>query len=736
MSTLNKSDKLFSNNNHTTQVPASDPIPSRYNFVPLSSNIFFPDWASLSSMDVPYSDGISGTIKIRVTAKTPIYIRNGGDHPKDETRLDNNEYLDFFRVSPKGLYAIPGTSIKGMLRGVIEVASFGKIAGTKGASSRVSDHRYAVRDLQNRPLYTDRITEIIDGAFKPKVQAAWLSRDTNGKWFLRICDFARIEQSEIEKLLEGDHFIGQRGPAENKYRIIKSLKIKFDCDELDSHHHSENKMLIYRKATNLGTGNRDGVLVLTGQPSTRDGKPGKKHMEFIFFDEKQELIEVPEIKKTEFEFAHSELGENRKPNTEWKFWKSQMKAGNRIPVFVLFEENKLHSMGLAMMYRFPYKYSIHETISHTGEGNHMNNALLDLGETIFGFAEDKDALRGRVSIETCIAENDPETMPIITTVLSSPKPTYYPNYVKQRANPVGEVVGDAYTTYMDDTAEIRGWKRYIIHADCTDLTNVDEPPTDKNGHQILKVATRFRPLPAGTIFNGTLHVHNLRPIELGALKWAMTWGDKAELRHSLGMGKPYGFGSVILEIVSADLNWCNPDRSDKPILADCQNIFYKTMDTWHKTVQGNTKWSESDQIRALRNMANPSATWKYDVRYPKLGKSIGENEFAQQKKRMHALLLPLDAVQLKKEHKAARIVAPLVNKPISVSPAQDLIVKAIAMKDKELRKKLNSLQSLTQAEYDKLFKAIAKRPDAAHKEYLREDRDWSTALENLKSRTK
>ncbi len=47
-------------------------IPSPYNFVPLSEHVFFPDWAEKVSMDVPFSDGISGALKVRVTARTSI----------------------------------------------------------------------------------------------------------------------------------------------------------------------------------------------------------------------------------------------------------------------------------------------------------------------------------------------------------------------------------------------------------------------------------------------------------------------------------------------------------------------------------------------------------------------------------------------------------------------------------------------------------------------------------------
>src|SRR5690625_6677593 len=58
-------------------------IPSPYNFVPLSSRVFFPEDAPKSSpsIDKPFTYKISGALTIKVTTKTTIYIRNGGTHP-------------------------------------------------------------------------------------------------------------------------------------------------------------------------------------------------------------------------------------------------------------------------------------------------------------------------------------------------------------------------------------------------------------------------------------------------------------------------------------------------------------------------------------------------------------------------------------------------------------------------------------------------------------------------------
>lgn len=626
-----------------------DHIPSPYNFVPLSSRIFFPDGdkPELISMDCPFSDGISGTFRLKVTAKTPIYIRNGGVHPTDQqAKLNSNDYQDFFKVTGNNgaSYAIPGTSLKGMLRNVVEIAGFGKMIGSpKGP--KVDDHRYAVRDLRNPELYNNHITETINGSFRPKVKAAWLDA-SNETWSLILCDFARVEQSDLERLFQCQ--LGRKETAAQKYQKIQPYtEINFDCGPEQDHSHSRGNRLRYKKATNLQTGDDSsktkGTVVLTGQPMSREerneetgrweAKEGRKHMEFIFFHPDSKALALTGQLKQDFIFAHSELGENRRPNDEWGFW-NRRENKQKIPVFVLLDENGTpSSMGLAMMYRLPYKHSIHQTIAHTSN-DHSDQKQLDLAEAIFGRVEDKSGLRGRATIETLVAEGSPQTMSVVTTVLNGPKPSYYPNYVKQPGAENGKLANGAqYKTYMDDDAEIRGWKRYIVRSDMSDGLSVDAPPTDN-------IATRFRPLPANTTFTGTIHLHNLRPFELGALIWAITWGGDDSLRHSLGMAKPYGFGSVTLEIIQEDFQWCNPAKSDPIASESLRQAFVDRMKDFLPD------WSDSPQLTALQALANPSETWPQETRYPKLGQGRGNNEFEEHKKARHALVTPL-GVQFK-----------------------------------------------------------------------------------------
>ena len=123
-------------------------IKAPYNFVPLENKAFYPSWANHISQDIPFEDGVSGSIEYTIEAKTPIFVRNGytdREHP-DST----------FSKTHDGKFFIPGTSIKGEIRNVLEILSFGKM-------TQVQDARFGIRDLSNNPegrFYRQKIQNV------------------------------------------------------------------------------------------------------------------------------------------------------------------------------------------------------------------------------------------------------------------------------------------------------------------------------------------------------------------------------------------------------------------------------------------------------------------------------------------------------------------------------------------------------------------------------------------------
>ena len=98
-------------------------IKAPFNFVKVSEKVYFPDWEKQISQDVPFSDGESGTIGLKIIAHTPVFVRNG--HIALDKKDCNNKDNSFSNFD--GRYFIPGTSLKGSIRNVLEIISFGKM---------------------------------------------------------------------------------------------------------------------------------------------------------------------------------------------------------------------------------------------------------------------------------------------------------------------------------------------------------------------------------------------------------------------------------------------------------------------------------------------------------------------------------------------------------------------------------------------------------------------------------
>lgn len=586
-------------------------LPAPYNFVPLSRKVFFPDWADQVSHDVPFTDGLSGEIECDLVFDSPVYVRNGGPWNADDVRT-TQEAQAFFRVGDTVL--IPGSSLRGVFRSVLEIASFGKM-------SRADDHRYGVRDLQNRPLYTDRMTEtVVRNTYRPRVKAGWLEKDDADNWRIVPCKFARVEQSDLRRLVPSAD-LNRRQDAPAKYKQWGSrLDVSFRTNGTARHSHRRGAITLEYEKVDGGSlqFGGPGTIVFTGQPSPN------KHMEFVFYgeDSTRALPVSPRVKK-DFEFIHSEPG-TEDPNPTWGFWRQRMNGGARVPVFYL-GNGVVESFGLALMYRLPYKYSIRQVIEHTSPDH--GAARPDLADLIFGFIPSKgenveDGLKGRVWFSAAVAQpNTVASLALQTTVLGAPKPTFYPNYVDQAGN------GGQYATYMDDKAQIRGWKRYPAR-DSFQTTLPAPPP--KAG---VKVQTKLVPLQAGAKFRFTTKFHNLRPDELGALVWTLTWGGDARLRHGFGMAKAAGYGQGFVQIHSARVYGAvGTMRSDWSVQAGCSD-FVNLM-----TNNVTPQWAQSAQITQLIAMADPkrlpSAEQNSRLRHMQLD---GNNEFVNAK-RVHAAL--------------------------------------------------------------------------------------------------
>jgi len=615
------------NKNHLQAISAP------YNFVPLSETIVIPEWGNRVSHDHPFQDGYSGEIHYTLKAETPLLV--GGEQQKTSANDRPNTEVFPFRL-PDGRYAIPGSSLKGMLRSVVEIAGFGRMR-------MVDEQRPGLRDISGRYVsasYKEKVNDIKTGFLR-------MTRD--GGQEIIPCQMKRLHHRDIEKALvikkdsDANKPVFRKGMSvRDKYQKWALLRKKKNWNE------SAVPFFVEGDLAKLGTGSNKGFAVFTGQISDSRDKEGKKK-DFIFYDEEPEkAIPVETRYWRDFLFIHEDDDPGSK--RPWNgYWKTIYRKGGKVPVFYK-EDNGILRIGLAFMPRLAGDFTTLDCIRHVS-GAHLDAPGKDKGydfaDLLFGSVNGEnpdDALRARVSVEMAIVEDGPKAEAQPDTILNGPKPSYFPNYIEQKVDPnrnPRQLAGDQYATYMSTRTapkpRLRGRKRYPLRP--LDQTGVQDLHPDQRNNK--KVQVSLNTLSEGTRFRGRLVFHNLKREELGALVWALTLGGDEALRHSLGMGKPFGFGQIRVKLDDS-LSALIPNDPEHEPIEDLQGFLQGASQDFEKNMEQRLEskggWGASPQILALKAMADPECVTRLPagmaLRHMCLAPKSKINEFvwAKQKK--------------------------------------------------------------------------------------------------------
>lgn len=547
-------------------------VSAPYRFVPLSKLVLLPDWADQVSHDQPFADGLCGELQLQLTCHTPLCV--GGRQEKSSDREPGKVY--FFRT-PDNRLAIPGSSLKGMLRNVLEIASFARFR-------QVEDQHLGVRDISEADNFYAR------AIVSSPVQAGWLNfRD--GQWQIQPCEFSRLHQ---EQLIE--HFRVPRAdwkPLKTAAQRYKRIGI---CPALRFHREAMPKKAGQWLARPASNGDYHGHVVVTGQPGRDFEAPKAKKYEFVFHASDAQTLPIQPEVMAGFQQIHED-------SDEWKFWRTQLAAGSLgqgIPVFFHKDGEQVKSLGLAMMYKLPYSHSLHDAIRHTHE-EHLSERAADLPDLIFGHLGEgeRGGRRGRVNIglASLAADHPGHTDWEGPCILNSPKPTFYPAYIRQDGK------GNSFRQLMEEHSELAGWKRYPVKA-----FKMQYPQGKAADNK--KTQVKLETVPAGSTFTTTLRFHNLRRVELGALLWALDFGGRPDHRHALGMGKPFGLGQVSLSIAGQRLRANDPADTnatrEAEYLQACRREFSDLMEQTLQAAGVTTAWEKCGPLRALLEHAKPA----------------------------------------------------------------------------------------------------------------------------------
>lgn len=315
------------NNQPTNSVQVKSP----YNFVPAPTEgqVFIPEWANQVSHDIPFEDSQSGELDITITAETPIFIRNG--HAKPAEGENPTSEFSHVMINEEKQYFIPATSIKGMLRNVLEIMSFSRLN-----KSLVNDDRYSYRDLTNNSQYLMNYK-------KYEIKAGWLIEDNNGNWQIEETkEFAFIHHAELFESSLKIPFINlfKENPkdksAKFKYNLVGLDKLNVKCTTYIKELFGNVK----RNMAKVDENGMNGTLVFTGQSSKRkqatnanERSSGKVH-EFVFFNnDNPTFINVSDSMKKDFKFIYLDHDKNNISN-DWKYWRdSKLTKGQKCQFF-------------------------------------------------------------------------------------------------------------------------------------------------------------------------------------------------------------------------------------------------------------------------------------------------------------------------------------------------------------------------------------------------------------------
>ncbi|RME61184.1 TIGR03986 family CRISPR-associated RAMP protein [Candidatus Parcubacteria bacterium] len=503
-----------------------------------------------------------------------------------------------FRL-PDGRHAIPGSSIKGMLRAVVEIAGFGRMR-------MVDDVRPGLRDITGTHVKDAYIQRVRD-----KIQTGLMKRREDGSAEITPCRMVRLPHDVLKQAMGVSSRIFETGMSvSDKYCRWKDLCAKRGWNP---------RVLTFdlngREIVRLGRGSIHGVPVFTGQIH------GKKK-DFVFYaPDENRKFPVDDTDWRDFLAVHGndKSGEEAKSLSWPGYWKSIYMDGGEVPVFYIMDGKRVR-IGLAYMPKLAGDFSTHDCIRNACK-DHLNTDpetySYDLADLLFGCTIGDNhgtALRGRISFEPAVVLNTSQEEEQEPTILNAPKPSYFPNYLKQQVDDTGLRLAERsdaqYSTYVHSARNrfpiLRGFKRYPARP--SNMVGIQPLTEDQEKNKNVQVL--LHTLRRGTKFEGRIHFHNLKREELGALLWSMTWGGNKDMCHGLGMGKPFGFGQVrfMIDTEASRLLPNDPSKDaailDNTLLRSMIDVFERHMEC---VAEKHGGWRNSPQIRNLLAMADPES---------------------------------------------------------------------------------------------------------------------------------
>ncbi|RMD60660.1 TIGR03986 family CRISPR-associated RAMP protein, partial [Candidatus Parcubacteria bacterium] len=496
-----------------------------YNFVPLPEKVVTVDPDKIPGHDV-YT-GHTGYIDCTLETRSPLYTRcaldpdffaRWADNIREMMKNDaaREQYAQFFHLDDAKQPVIPGSSLRGMVRALVEIAGYGKMQWVTreklvyravGDPSSLGQHyrqQFLGKNKTKRPdTHLDYPSPNLKGGYLTRYGSGWAirpAREIQGETFVHV-DYKdangitngfgkqRVYDVYMEPARRQTSNRGKRGQGDLKLDLAITRRI------------------LPRESRPVPSGMEAAVLVESGHMS--GAHPKHWHCAIYEPDKTATPIPIPdEMWRTYYEDSLVTRGF---PTRRLE------KEGD--PLFYLTDETgSLVFFGPTMMFRVPYPQTPFALVpSNLRESNNI-----DLAEAIFGWIpepEREHGRAGRVYFTEAACEAGQEGIwlsdeAITPRVLASPKPTTFQHYLvqdKERGHDPNNKQQLAHYATPPNETTIRGHKLYW-HRDSVGLDDVREQVQDWSTDT---QHTAIRPVKAGVTFRFRIYFENLRDFELG-----------------------------------------------------------------------------------------------------------------------------------------------------------------------------------------------------------------------------
>ena len=370
-----------------------------YNFVPFSEKVLL---RYAGPEELPRHDQIdpalkSGDIHVTMTADTPVFVSDGRDN--------------FFR-GPNGQYALPGSTIRGMVRENMQILGFGcvhpgedfedvqiyfrEMAAARGsAGGALKAYYQAALGVETRKVDRGRSVSV-----PTKVRAGYL-RSTGRGYVIQPVrgTYLRVSRKHPDAAALG------LDPAQ-------AVPVAYRA--------AGDRVTALRRGGDPVPGMERGMLLVTGRPV---GRPNHLYL-FPQADEDKPAVELSD----QDVLSYQEDWENRKNVLgRANFW-ALPRAGEEKPVFYLRHEGHTY-FGMSLFLRIGYGSALSQGLPQRHRDAQAEPGV-DYPHGILGFAGPEGAYRSRVSFGDLPALGQVKPEPPLGAVLAGPKPSYYPGYLR------------------------------------------------------------------------------------------------------------------------------------------------------------------------------------------------------------------------------------------------------------------------------------------------------------------